>query len=122
MTSAAKHDVFQAIADPNRRKLLKLLAEKELPISEISSHFPISRTAVAKHLSILAEADLVRGRKAGREKRYSLHAEPLTELKDWLSFYEQFWDNKLSMLKHFVENGSHRNIDIVQRKDEQQGD
>ncbi|PLR76559.1 transcriptional regulator [Bacillus sp. V3-13] len=122
MTSAAKHDVFQAIADPTRRKLLKLLAEKELPISEISSHFPITRTAVAKHLSILAEADLVRGRKMGREKRYSLHAEPLIELKDWLSFYEQFWDNKLSMLKHFVENDGQRNIELVHKKDEQQTD
>ncbi len=98
-----KYDVFQAIADPTRRQLLRLLAEKELPITEISSHFPITRTAVSKHLRILSEADLVTGRKVGREKRYSLHSEPLKELKDWLSYYEQFWNNKLSMLKHFVE-------------------
>ncbi|MFC0273523.1 ArsR/SmtB family transcription factor [Metabacillus herbersteinensis] len=102
--SAQKHDVFQAIADPTRREVLRLLAEKELPISEISSHFPISRTAVAKHLHILSEAELVSGRKVGREKRYRLQPEPLTELKHWLSFYEQFWNNKLSILKHIVEN------------------
>lgn len=105
MTAAeAKHDVFQAIADPTRRKLLALLAEKELPIQEISSHFPVSRTAIAKHLRILSEAELVSGRKVGREKRYTLHPEPLKELKQWLSYYERFWDNKLSMLKYYVEN------------------
>ncbi|WP_449622148.1 ArsR/SmtB family transcription factor [Robertmurraya sp. Marseille-Q9965] len=102
--NAAKHDVFQAIADPTRRDVLKLLAHKELPISEISSHFPISRTAVAKHLHILSEANLVSGRKVGREKIYQLHPEPLKELKDWLAYYEQFWSNKLSILKHVVEN------------------
>jgi DNA-binding transcriptional ArsR family regulator len=46
--SRQKHDVFQAIADPTRREVLRLLAEKELPISEIASRFPISRTAIGK--------------------------------------------------------------------------
>jgi len=100
----AKHDIFQAIADPTRREVLRLLAEKELPITEITAHFPISRTAITKHLHILNEADLVTGKKVGREKIYQFHPEPLLELKDWLSFYEKFWDNKLSMLKHLVEN------------------
>jgi len=101
--SAKKHDVFQAIADPTRREVLRLLAEKERPISEISSHFPISRTAIAKHLQILTEAELVSGKKSGREKIFQLHPEPLTEIKQWLAFYEQFWSNKLSILKHLVE-------------------
>lgn len=101
--AAVKHDVFQAIADPTRREVLGLLANKDLAISEITSHFPISRTAVAKHLHILSEADLVSGKKVGREKIYQLHPEPLTEVKQWLAYYEQFWNNKLSMLKHIVE-------------------
>lgn len=67
MSAVQKHDVFQAIADPTRREILKLLSEKELPISEITSHFPMSRTAVAKHLQILSEAELVCGRKVGRK-------------------------------------------------------
>ncbi|AZU60797.1 ArsR/SmtB family transcription factor [Neobacillus mesonae] len=98
---AQKHDVFQAIADPTRREVLKLLAEKELPISEITSHFPMSRTAIAKHLKVLSDAELVSGRKQGREKIYRLHPEPLTELR---RFYEQFWSNKLSILKYIVEH------------------
>jgi DNA-binding transcriptional ArsR family regulator len=100
---ARKHDVFQAIADPTRREVLRLLAEKERPISEISAHFPISRTAITKHLRILSEADLVKGEKAGRERIYHLQPEPLTELKEWLSFYERFWSNKLQKLKYIVE-------------------
>jgi DNA-binding transcriptional ArsR family regulator len=100
---AAKHDVFQAIADPTRRKVMRLLADKELPISEICSHFTISRTAITKHLHILSEAELISGKKIGREKIYSLHPEPLKELREWLSYYERFWNNKLSMLKYYVE-------------------
>ncbi|MBU8878472.1 metalloregulator ArsR/SmtB family transcription factor [Bacillus sp. FJAT-29790] len=115
-SSAQKHDVFQAIADPTRRQVLRLLAEKELPISEITSHFSISRTAIAKHLHILTEAELVYGRKVGREKRYRLMPEPLTELKEWLSYYEQFWNNKLSMLKHIVENPKENDLLVIKPK------
>ncbi|MFD0713446.1 ArsR/SmtB family transcription factor [Paenibacillus sp. GCM10027626] len=101
--AAQKHDVFQAIADPTRRSLLKLLVDQELPVTVISSHYPISRTAVSKHLRVLAEAGLVKERKIGRETRYRLDTEPLRELKRWLAFYEQFWENKLTALKHYVE-------------------
>ncbi|EMT44890.1 helix-turn-helix transcriptional regulator [Anoxybacillus flavithermus] len=108
MGSAKKHDVFQAIADKTRRDVLHLLAEKkELPISAIAARFPISRTAITKHLNILAEANLVKSRKSGREKIYYLHLEPLTELKQWLAFYERFWGNKLSILKHVAESKEH---------------
>ena len=114
--SQQKHDVFQAIADPTRREVLRLLAEKELPISEISSHFPISRTAVAKHLRILSEAELVSSRKVGREKIYRLHPEPLTELKRWLAYYEKFWENKLSQLKHVMEHPEENGLKLLERK------
>ena len=102
--SAVKHDIFQAIADPTRREVLRILARKELPISKITEQFSISRTAIVKHLNILSKANLVQGRKEGREKLYRLQPEPLQEVKEWLSFYEQFWNNKLSVLKHIVEN------------------
>lgn len=115
--SAQKHDVFQAIADPTRREVLKLLAEKELPISEITSHFPMSRTAIAKHLQVLSEAELVSGRKVGREKIYRLHPEPLTELKQWLSFYEKFWENKLSILKHIVESSEDHRLQVIKSEE-----
>jgi DNA-binding transcriptional ArsR family regulator len=104
MAALPKHDVFQAVADPTRRKLLRLLVGQEMPVTVISRHFPMSRTAVSKHLRILSEAGLVKQRKVGRETRYRLEPEPLHELKQWLAFYERFWDNKLSVLKHAVES------------------
>ncbi|PZM65018.1 ArsR/SmtB family transcription factor [Paenibacillus dendritiformis] len=116
-SSAAKYDVFQAIADPTRREVLRLLADMEMPISQITRHFPISRTAIAKHLHILTEAELVSGRKVGREKIYRLHPEPLTELKDWLSFYERFWSNKLSILKHVVEQDTNPGLRVVEAEE-----
>lgn len=103
-----KHDVFQAIADPTRREVLRLLSEKEMPISKITEHFPMSRTAITKHLHVLTEAKLVSGHKAGREKIYQLHPEPLEEVQQWISFYEKFWNNKLSILKYIVENDDHK--------------
>lgn len=119
-SSAEKYDVFQAIADPTRREVLRLLAANELPISKITSHFPISRTAIAKHLHILSEAKLVRGKKVGREKIYQLHPEPLVELKEWLSYYEQFWNNKLSMLKTVVESGGKSGLVVIKTENDSQ--
>lgn len=105
---ALKHDVFQAIADPSRRVMLQLLSEdEEMPLNAISGHFPMSRTAVSKHLRVLSEAGLVKERKLGRETRYRLDAAPLQELKQWLAYYERFWENKLAMLKHYVESDGH---------------
>ncbi|TJY41817.1 winged helix-turn-helix transcriptional regulator [Cohnella pontilimi] len=101
---AQKHDVFQAIADPTRRKLLQLLDQGEMPVTAISGHFPMSRTAVSKHLRILADAGLVKERKVGRETRYRMDPDPLLELKRWLSYYERYWENKMAALKRYVES------------------
>lgn len=101
---ALKHDVFQAIADPTRRRMLTLLADKEMPIAAISECFPITRTAVNKHLHVLSDAGLVSSKKVGRETRYKLQPEPLVEIKQWLNFFEQYWDEKLFALKLFVES------------------
>ncbi len=98
-----ERDVFGAVADPTRRKLLQLLAEaEELPLHELTPHFQMGRTAVSKHLAILREAGLVADRKAGRETRYRLNAVPLKEIKDWVSFYEKFWNERVALLKNIL--------------------
>lgn len=118
--SSPKHDVFQAIADPTRRGLLKLLAGRELPVAALCQHFPISRTAVSKHLRILSDAELVKERKSGRETRYRLEPGPLQELKRWLAFYEIFWDNRMAAPGRYVESGTveSRKPEAVQMKPE----
>ncbi len=102
--TAVKHDVFQAIADPTRREMLKLLADREEPVVSIAAHFPISRTAVNKHLAVLADAGLMKVHRIGRETRYQSALEPLIEVKEWLAHYEQFWGDKLAALKRLVED------------------
>ena len=76
-----KHDVFQAIADPTRRMILKLLADEEMPIASIVERVPMSRTAVNKHLHVLSDAGLVSSRRKGRETRYQANLAPLVEVK-----------------------------------------
>jgi DNA-binding transcriptional ArsR family regulator len=74
-------DVFDAIADPTRRRLIRLLAEtEEMPLHELTVHFPMGRTAVSKHLAILKEAGLVLDRKIGRETRFSTNMLRLNRL------------------------------------------
>lgn len=97
------HDIFQAISDPTRRKILKLLAGKELSVTAISEHFPMSRTAVSKHLRILSKSKAVIVEKVGRETRYQLQPGALYEVREWLSYFDQYWDNKLAILNHLVE-------------------
>lgn len=101
---APQHDVFQAIADSTRRRMLKMLAGEEMSIAAIVGCFPITRTAVNKHLQVLADAGLVTSQKIGRETRYKLQSEPLFVLKQWLSFYERYWDDKLLALQNYVES------------------
>lgn len=97
-------DVFDAIADPTRRRLIQLLAEgEEKPLHELASQFQMGRTAVSKHLAILKEADLVISRKVGRETRFRLNASPLREVQDWVDFYSKFWSTNMLRLNQLLE-------------------
>ncbi|MRN53199.1 ArsR/SmtB family transcription factor [Paenibacillus monticola] len=73
-------------------------------VTVITGHYPMTRTAVSKHLHILEEAGLLKERKVGRETRYSLVLGPLQDVQSWLVYFERFWDNKLNVLKHLVES------------------
>ncbi|MGN7167543.1 ArsR/SmtB family transcription factor [Paenibacillus cellulositrophicus] len=97
-------DVFDAVADPTRRRLIRLLSEaEELPLHELTPHFQMGRTAVSKHLTILKEAGLVIDRKVGRETRFRLNASPLQEIQDWVAYYTQFWSTNMLRLKQLLE-------------------
>lgn len=101
-----QRDVFDAIADPTRRCLIRLLAEadaEELPLHKMTIKFEMGRTAVSKHLTILKEAGLVIDRKVGRETRFRLNAAPLRAVQDWVAFYDKFWRSNLSRLGQLLE-------------------
>ena len=89
---------FEALADPTRRTIVELLAERELSAGELAARFPTSRPAVSRHLRVLREQGLVQARSEGRRRLYALDPEPLAELDEWLTRYRGFWANRLDAL------------------------
>lgn len=97
-------DVYDAVADSTRRKLIRLLAGvEEMPLYKLTDHFNMGRTAVSKHLAILKSAGLVTTRKVGRETRYRLNAAPLMEIQEWVTYYTKFWTERHLRLKQLLE-------------------
>ena len=96
--------LFKALADPSRRRMLELLARRDLPLRRIEEQFDMSRPAVIKHLRVLKSCRLVEVRKQGRETIHRLNSLPLRAVKDWVSEFEVFWDQHLLKLKRQVES------------------
>lgn len=94
----ANTDIFGAIADPTRRRMLELLHARELPVHELAAHFPASRPAISRHLRVLQTVGLVSQRQDGRERLYRTEPQRLRPLADWLRIYDLFWDERLGAL------------------------
>jgi DNA-binding transcriptional ArsR family regulator len=86
------------VADPTRRRILELLAERERPVMELVSRVGISQPSVSEHLRILRGCGLVRARPEGRQRVYFLDAGPIRDLTEWLSIFERFWEDRLDRL------------------------
>ena len=78
-------EVFDAIAQPNRREILRLLAGRELSAGEIASRFSVTQPAISQHLKVLREVGLVSERRDGTRRLYSVRAEGLGDLNDFLA-------------------------------------
>lgn len=98
--------LFKAIADPTRRDIFHALviASSALSISQISNQFDMTRQGVTKHIKTLEDAGLVYIDSQGRERFCSANPSELKEVTKWLKFYEQFWDNKLDRLGHYLDS------------------
>jgi DNA-binding transcriptional ArsR family regulator len=90
--------VFEALADPTRRRLLELLATGERSAGELAAEFDISRPGVSRHLRVLREAGLVRARGEGQRRLYSVDPGPLEEVDAWLARWRGFWAQRLDAL------------------------
>jgi DNA-binding transcriptional ArsR family regulator len=97
-----RRDVFQAIADPNRRAIISLLAGKKLTINEVALNFDVSRPAVSKHIKILTECGLVVSTQVGTEKFCEVKLQKLTEVSDWVEQYKKFWTSQLDSLDEYL--------------------
>lgn len=95
-------DAFQAIADPNRRKLLELLAEKEQSVQEIAPHFDVTLGAISQHLKVLLDSHLVVRRKQGRYRFYRARPHRLQEVHEWTQRYQEFWESRLDRLGDYL--------------------
>lgn len=101
----AEERVFAALADSTRRRLLVTLAERSpRTATQLAQEFPITRQGIVKHLDLLAQAGLVQARHQGRETRYTLTPEPLTNASAWIESIGAKWDERLNRLKAFIEN------------------
>jgi DNA-binding transcriptional ArsR family regulator len=102
-------DVFDALADPNRRYVLEALAQRDTATAtELAAEMPVTRQAVAKHLAALNEAGLVESRREGRETRYELTPGPLGAAMDWMAGVGAQWDSRLGRLNKHLTGGSPR--------------
>jgi DNA-binding transcriptional ArsR family regulator len=100
---ATTNDVFAALANPTRRELLRLLLDGPQPVAAMAARFDMARPSVSEHLRVLREAGLVTERRTGRQRYYQLEAAPLRELSEWLHPYERFWRQRLTSLRHFLD-------------------
>src|SRR5512143_1627419 len=90
--AATTSDVFNAIAEPQRREILALLKAGERPVNEVAEELGMAQPGASKHLRVLREVGLVRDRKAGKQRLYALDARELRPVHEWASGFERFWN------------------------------
>lgn len=97
-----RRDVFQAIADPTRREIIRLIAEKPLSLNSIAENFEVSRPAISKHIRILTECGIVMIHTRGRERYCEAQLQKLNEVTQWVDYFKTYWNQKLDALAEFL--------------------
>lgn len=99
-----KRDVFQAIADPTRRAILVLITAQAMTPNALAEHFDTSRQAISKHIKVLAESELLKKEKAGRELYYQLNPVKMQEIDMWLEQFRKLWEDRFNQLDKVLIN------------------
>ena len=100
---------FRALADPTRRGIIALLADRDMTIAEVAGHFDMTRAAVKKHLTVLYDGDIVVSEMRGRERINRLQPMALKTAADWLNHFDRFWSGHLAALKDAAETQERKN-------------
>jgi DNA-binding transcriptional ArsR family regulator len=95
-------DAFNAIAEPQRRRILTLLKGRERSVNDLSRVLRITQPRASKHLRVLREVGLVRVRGAGQQRLYGLDARGLEPIHAWVGGFEQFWNESFDRLNQYV--------------------
>lgn len=98
-----KHDTFDAIADPQRRHILEMLAQSGLTVTEITARLGILQPAASKHLKILRDAGIVQAQVNGRERLYTLNASALRPVFEWARPFEEMMNERLDNLDSYLQ-------------------
>ncbi len=98
-----RRDVFQAIADPTRRQIIGMIANKATNVNAIADQFDVSRQAISLHIKILTECGLISIKQNGRERICEAKLEQLNEVSAWVEQYKQFWEQKLDSLENYLQ-------------------
>jgi DNA-binding transcriptional ArsR family regulator len=96
-------DVFAAVADPTRRRILEMVAASDMSAGQIADMFQVSRPAVSKHLRVLREAGLLSSRGVAQRRIYSVNPAALDELKTWAETTRSAWLHRLVALDRHLE-------------------
>lgn len=102
--AATTSDVFNAIAEPQRRDILVLLRAGERPVTELAEALGMTQPGASKHLRVLREVGLVKDRKAGKQRLYALDARELRPVREWIGGFEQFWNESFDRLDEYVQH------------------
>jgi DNA-binding transcriptional ArsR family regulator len=100
--AATTSDVFNAIAEPQRREILVLLRAGELPVTQLAQELGMAQPGASKHLRVLREVGLVRDRKAGKQRLYGLEARGLQPVHEWTGGFEKFWSESFDRLDAYL--------------------
>jgi DNA-binding transcriptional ArsR family regulator len=100
--------VFSALANPTRRELLRLLRDEgQQPVQQLANHFDMQRPSISEHLKVLRDVGLVSEHKQGRQRYYYLEGAKLGVIKEWLSPYERFWNDRINNLEILLAEENH---------------
>ena len=96
-------NAFRALADPTRRDILRMLAQGDMTIAQVSDRFDMTRPAVKKHLTVLSDGGLITVETRGRERINRIDPAGLAPVLSWLEIFDRFWDDRLTALKSAIE-------------------
>ncbi len=96
--------MFQALADPTRRKIVERLAQGPASVSELAKPFEMSLPAVVQHLQVLEGSGLVTTKKEGRVRTCTLDAGALTRAETWINERRRNWEKRLDKLGHLLDS------------------
>jgi DNA-binding transcriptional ArsR family regulator len=97
-------DVFQVIANPERRHMLQMLSKESLTINALARNFEMSRPAVSKHIKALNDAGFISIQDIGRERYCTLKQEGFIELQEWIEHFDNFWKSRLQKLQALLDS------------------